>query len=205
MVLGLVRLLQGRRDPGAVLVWYLILGTIPALIVGYLMQRYAADALRSIEVVAWTMLAFAVALWLADRYGLTVLRLDHLRARHAVLIGLAQCLAFVPGTSRSGITMVAARLLGFERAEAARFSFLLSIPAISAAGIWEGLTLYREGASEVIHDAALGAGLAAVTGIVVIAGLMAWLRRATFAPFVIYRLALGAILLALVYLHVPLC
>jgi undecaprenyl-diphosphatase len=204
MIVGLARLATGKRDRGALLVWYLIIGTIPALIVGWLVQEYAGDALRRMEVVAWTMVVFAVVLWLADRYGLTILRMEHLRASHAVIIGLFQCLAFMPGTSRSGITMVAGRLLGFERPEAARFSFLLSIPAIAAAGLWEGKKLYEAGTPQVWHDAVLAAGLSAITGILVIAALMAWLKRSTFAPFVIYRLVLGAGLLAVVYLHVPL-
>lgn len=204
MIVGLVRLAAGKRDRGAILVWYLILGTIPALIVGYGVEHYVGDALRRMEVVAWSMVGFAIVLWFADRYGLTILRLEHMRASTALIIGVCQCIAFIPGTSRSGITMVAARVMGFERAEAARFSFLLSIPAISAAGLWEGMKLYQSGTAQAVHDAALAAGLSAATGVVVIAGLMAWLRRATFAPFVIYRLLLGAGLLAIVYLHVPL-
>jgi len=204
MIVGLARLATGRRDPGARLVWYLILGTLPALAVGWFIEHYAGDALRRIEVVAWTMVAFAIVLWLADRFGLTILRLEHLRASHALIIGICQCLAFVPGTSRSGITMLAARLLSFERPEAARFSFLLSIPAISAAGIWEGLKLYRTGTPVLVHDAVLAAILSGAVGIMAIAGLMAWLKRSTFAPFVIYRLVFGAALLAIVYLQIPL-
>jgi undecaprenyl-diphosphatase len=84
------------------------------------------------------------------------------------------------------------------------FSFLLSIPAISAAGLWEGRKLLAEGGAQQIHDAVLACGLSAITGVLVIAGLMAWLRRSTFTPFVIYRLILGAALLAIVYLHIPL-
>ena len=202
MILGLVRLADGRRDPGAILVWYLLAGTVPALIVGFLIERYVGDGLRRIEVVAWTMLGFAVLLYGADRFGLMIRRLEHMNLNQALIIGIAQCFAFVPGTSRSGITMVAARLLGYERAEAARFSFLLSIPAISAAGIWEGLKLFETGSDEMIHDALAACLFAAATGVVVIAGLMAWLRRSTFTPFVIYRLALGAFLLAIVYLDV---
>src|SRR3546814_10062176 len=83
--------------------------------------------------------------------------------------------------------MVAARLLGYERAEAARFSFLLSIPAISAAGLYKGYEVVREGDAEMIHAAVLAAGFSAIAGFIAIAVLMAWLRRATFKPFVVYR------------------
>jgi undecaprenyl-diphosphatase len=202
MIVGLARFAAGRRDPGARLAGYILAGTIPALIVGYLMDRYVGDGLRSMEVIAWTMLGFAVALYFADRIGLRIRRLEHVTLGHAIVIGLAQAIAFIPGTSRSGITMVAARFMGYERADAARFSFLLSIPAIVAAGLWEGLKLYQTGSSEVIGDALTAAALSAVAGLIAIAGLMAWLKTATFTPFVIYRLLLGAFLISIVYFGV---
>jgi undecaprenyl-diphosphatase len=199
MLRGLGLLLGGRRDPGARLVGYLLVGTIPALVAGFVVDQYVGTGLRKVEVVAWTMIGFAFVLYVADRWGPTIRTLADIRLPHAVVIGLAQAIAFIPGTSRSGITMVAARLMGFERAEAARFSFLLSIPAIAAAGIWEGLKLYQIGSREVIYDAAVAVVLSAAAGVVAIAFLMAWLRRATFTPFVIYRLLLGAVLLYLAY------
>jgi undecaprenyl-diphosphatase len=204
MIRGLARFVTGKRDPGAKLAGYLLVGTIPALIVGYIVERYFALALRSMEVIGWTMLVFAVVLYVADRFGLTVRRLEHMSWGQSLIIGLCQCIAFIPGTSRSGITMVAARLLGYERAEAARFSFLLSIPAVSAAGLWEALKIYESGSTDLMRDAVLVAVLSGVVGVLAIAGLMAWLKRSTFTPFVIYRLILGAALLAIVYLHIPL-
>jgi undecaprenyl-diphosphatase len=130
---------------------------------------------------------------------MTVLRIEHMRLGHALTIGCAQVLAFVPGTSRSGITMVAARLFGYERPDAARFSFLLSIPAIAAGGIYEGYKLYKIGSVEAVHDAVAVGVLSALAGLAAIAFLMAWLRRATFTPFVLYRLLLGGFLLYLIY------
>ena len=199
MAQGLLQLLRGKRNDGAKLVLYLLIGTVPALIAGFLVDRYAGDSLRSMKLVAWTMTGFAIVLYAADKFGLTVRRLEHITAGHAIIIGLAQAVAFIPGTSRSGITMVAARLLGYERAEAARFSFLLSIPAISAAGIWEGRKVLETGSAEMLHDALLACGLSAVAGFFAIAFLMAWLKSSTFLPFVIYRLLLGGFLLYLVY------
>ena len=116
-----------------------------------------------------------------------------------MIIGLAQAVAFIPGVSRSGITMVAARLMGYERAEAARFSFLLSISAISAGGIWKGRNVLETGSSEALHNAAWVCGLSAIAGFLAIAFLMSWLKRSSFPPFVVYRLLLGALLLYLVY------
>ena len=117
----------------------------------------------------------------------------------ALAIGIAQPMAFIPGTSRSGITMVAARMMGYERAEAARFSFLLSIPAIVGAGLFEGLKLFETGSSQVAGGARIAAFFSALTGLAAIWFLMRWLRRSSFTPFVIYRLILGVGLLVWLY------
>ena len=116
-----------------------------------------------------------------------------------MIIGAAQALALIPGTSRSGITISAGRLLGLERLEAARFSMLLSIPAVLGAGSLKALELYQAGDARLTADAVLAAGLAFVAALPAIFFLMAWLRRATFTPFVVYRVLLGAGLLALAY------
>ncbi len=199
MLQGLGRLLRGRVDDGARLALHIAIATVPALVVGFLVQHFLGDQLRSIHTVAWTMIVFGIVLYLADRIGLTVSRLPHMSRSQALVIGIAQTLAFVPGTSRSGITIVAARLYGYERPEAARFSFLLSIPAILAAPIFEGHKVIASGDAVLLHDAALTAALSAVAGFAAIAFMMAWLRRSTFTIFVVYRLLLGAALLYLIY------
>lgn len=205
MIRGFIRLVTGRRDangqldPSGLLAVYIIIGTLPALAVGYVINRFLGDSLRSMELVAWTMIGFGIVLYVADRIGLTELRLENMRLAHAFVIGCAQAIAFIPGTSRSGITMVAARLFGYQRADAARFSFLLSIPAIMAGGLLKGRELLESGSPGAMHDAIATAVLSGIAGLIAIAVLMAWLRRANFTPFVIYRLLLGAFLLYLVY------
>jgi undecaprenyl-diphosphatase len=205
LITGFFRLVGGRRDasgqldPWGRLAVYIIIGTIPVVIVGFLIDRYVGEGLRKLEIIAWTMPIFGIVLYLADRFGLTLKRLGDLRLPHAIIIGCAQSLALIPGISRSGITMVTARLLNFERAEAARFSFLLSIPASTAAGLLESYKIYEGGDVAVLHDAILIVLLTALAGLGAIAFLMAWLKRATFTPFVIYRLLLGAALLYFVY------
>lgn len=196
---GLARLATGRLDGGGRLALYLLAGTVPALIVGYLIERFAGDALRSMEVVAYTMIGFAIVLYLADRYGATLKSVEEMRLGHALAIGCAQVIAFIPGTSRSGITMVAARILGYRRTEAARFSFLLSVPAIAAAGLYEGTKLFQGGDADLIHAALWTALFSALAGLLAIAVLMRWLRRSTFLPFVVYRLLLGGTLLVLIF------
>ena len=130
---------------------------------------------------------------------MTVKKLDHSSYLDVLVIGVAQILALIPGTSRSGITMTAARFLGFERAEAARFSMLLSIPTIAASGLWLGLNIYEANDVTLTRGVLAAAGLSFVTAIISIAALMAWLQRSSFTPFVIYRVVLGIALLAIAY------
>ena len=199
LVVGGFGLLVGRRDDNTRLALYLIVGTIPVVIAGLAVARYMGDSMRSMELIGWTTLVFGIVLWVADRIGLTTRRLEHLRLPDVLVIGIAQALAIIPGVSRSGITMTAARFLGFERADGARFSMLLSIPTIVAAGTLAGLELYEAGDARLTADAVLAAGLAMVTALGAIALMMAWLRRATYTPFVLYRIVLGVVLLYFVY------
>jgi len=200
MAAGLLALVRGRRDPHARILGLIVLATLPVIAVGYMLDRNdMMDSMRSIEVIAWTTLGFGIVLYLTDQVGMTVRRIEHIGIMDAVMIGLAQVLALVPGTSRSGVTMSAARLLGMERTDAARFSMLLSIPTIIGAGGLKGLDLYQGGNAQLTADAILAAGLAFFTALVAIFLMMAWLRRATFTPFVLYRIVLGGCLLALSY------
>ena len=199
MIGDLTRMAKGRHDPGARLAGYLVLGTVPAVVAGFLLDRYYPGGIRGLEVIAWTTLGFGILLFSADKLGMTVRRLEHLGSGDVIIIGLAQVLALVPGTSRSGITMTAGRLLGLERKEAARFSLLLSIPVILGAGALKGWELYRAEDPQLTSEALLAAGMALVAALIAIAAMMAWLRRATFTPFVVYRLCLGALMLAVIY------
>lgn len=196
---GLGRALRGRKDPGANLFLYVVVGTIPVIGAGFALNHYYPGGIRSLEIIGWTTLGFGIFLGLTDWVGMTVRRMEHVRLVDALIIGVFQILALIPGTSRSGITMSASRLLGFERPDAARFSMLLSIPAILGAGVLKGLELYEAGDARLTAEAFLAAGMAFVAALVSIAVMMAWLRRASFAPFVFYRVALGCVLLALAY------
>lgn len=198
MTTGFFRVLRGRSDPMGRLALLLIVATLPVVAAGLGIKHFWPEGIRSMAVVAWTMTGYAVVLFAADRIGMTLRRVEHLGYGDAIVIGLAQCLALIPGTSRSGITMTAARFLGMERASAARFSMLLSIPGILGAGILEGRELLKHG-DGALHDAMLGAGMSFVAGLIAIWGLMAWLRRSSFTPFVVYRLLLGAFLFSIAY------
>ncbi len=192
-------LLRFNFSAEARLALFIALATVPAIVVGVAFKLTGfLDHIRGIEIVAWNAIIFGVILYVADRSGLRMLNVEDMRFGPAMIIGFAQALALVPGTSRSGITITAARWLGFERAEAARFSFLLGIPAIAGAGLLTVFDLHEQGLS-VPPDALFAAGLTFFSAIAAIAFLMAVVKRMSFLPFVLYRLALGAFLLVLAY------
>ena len=204
MLRGAVDTARGRRTPSAALLFYVVVSTVPIVIVGALLLIGGYEDgdlawLRRIDVIGWTMLGFGILLYLADRIGMTVRRIDHMTIGSAIFIGVAQVLALIPGTSRSGITMTAARALGFERADTARFALLMSVPAIIASATPSGISLYMSGDAGLGFDAAITAVLAFATALVAIAAMMQWLKRASFTPFVIYRIVLGLGILIWVY------
>ena len=199
MAVGAAKLLSGRKNPGARLILHLAVGSVPLAIVGYLFLDDIALHLHNVEIAAWSTIIFAVVLYISDRATMTLKRIEHLTVGQAFLIGCAQVLALIPGTSRSGITMTAARFLGFERSEAARFSLLLSIPAIIGPGLLAGLELQESDNLRLGGDALIAAGLACVVALISIFAMVTWLRRASFTVFVVYRILLGALLLALIY------
>ncbi|MDH3229747.1 MAG: undecaprenyl-diphosphate phosphatase [Alphaproteobacteria bacterium] len=200
IVRGTLRLLTFSGGPDTRLAAMLLVATLPIVGVGYFGRETVIPLLRNVEIIAWATVGFAILLWIADRIGMTVQRIEHIGYIGAATIGLAQVLALIPGTSRSGITMTAGRFLGMERIEAARFSLLLSIPTIAGAGLLAGYDLWQGGDVELRYDAAVAAGLAFVAGIASIAVMMRWLQSSGFMPFVIYRLALGGALLYWVYI-----
>lgn len=186
-------------EPGLRLVGLVAVGTVPVVLAGAALKFAGTDSLRSMALIGWTTLGFGLLLYLADRLGAQERSVQQMGFGGALAIGIAQALALIPGTSRSGITMTAARALGFRREEAARFSMLLSIPTIIAAGGLLTLDLIELGQAELRSDVLLGALLAFVSALLAIALLMRWLERASFTPFVVYRVILGAGLLAFAY------
>jgi len=199
LIVGVGHVLTFRGGASCRLVLHLGLATVPVVVAGILFKDQIEASLRSLEVIAWATLGFGLLLGIADRLGLTVRRIEHMRWGDALFVGLAQALALIPGTSRSGITMTAARMLGYERIEAARFSMLMSIPTIAAAGTLVGVDLARAEDWTVTREALLAAGLSMVAALLAVAVMMAWLRRAGFMPFVLYRIVLGLGLLAIAY------
>lgn len=176
----------------------LALATVPVVVAGGLLVLAGWEVLfRSTAVIGTASIGFGLLLYWADQKGARAKRLEGLALKPALLIGLAQILALIPGTSRAGITMTAGRALGFERTEAARFSMLLSIPTILAAGGWSSYQLIRTGGDAQIQAALFSAAVAFVTAIAAIHFLMRWLERASMTIFVVYRVVFGLALLVL--------
>ena len=169
--------------------------TLPVVIVGFVLNYAAWHWLTLVTTLAWANLVFAVLLWAADRFGQDVFRLTDMRWSAALAIGLMQVCALIPGASRSGVTMTAARFFGYDRLAAARFSLLLSLPAIAGAGLLKTIDLVGLGDMRLGLDAALVALLSALFALLAVRLMMSWLAKASFAVFVVYRLALGSILL----------
>ncbi len=183
------------KDENAKLFWLLIIGTIPIIFAGLLLRNYGTEWLRSTRLVGWTILGYGLLLFFADSCSMTIRQIKHMGVMDAVLIGLAQCLALIPGTSRSGITITMARFLGLERTEAAKFSMLLSIPAIIGATALVCWKIVVQGNFAEISQVFDGVVYSYVASILAIYIVMWWLKKSTFLPFVIYRIALGSFLL----------
>ncbi len=181
---------------------YLIIASIPVILVGLILHIYEPSWLLLVEIMAWATIIFGIILWIADHMPASDKTLKDINIKDAVIIGLAQCLALIPGTSRSGITMSAARFLGYSRTESAHFSLLLAIIAISGAGTLAGIELSQSGDWTIGIDAAIAALIAFVTGWIAIALMMKWLEKCSFKPFAIYRIILGSVLLILIYSNI---
>jgi undecaprenyl-diphosphatase len=199
MLQGFIKVLQGKRDGRVRLIGLLLVAAIPYLAAAFLMELYAGDALRSPLVIGNALVWFGLLLYGADRLGLTVRRIEHMTFGQALTFGLLQCCAIIPGASGTGITMTMGRVLGYERPDAVRFAFLLSMPILIATAGYKGWLVFAAGSAIDLPQAALAFGLSAVAGFLAIAFLSYWVRRSGFLPFVLYRVAFGAYLLYIFY------
>ena len=185
-----------RADPDARMGWYILLGTLPIAVLGLLFESQIDTVARDLRLIAGTLIGLGLVLWLADRTAAQRKETENLTLRDGLVFGFAQALALVPGVSRSGATITAGLLMGYSRAAAARYSFLLSVPAVLAAGLFN------------IGDATAGGGpgavptliatvLAFVSGYASIAWLLRFVSRNNYTVFVVYRIGLGVLILGL--------
>lgn len=188
-----------RNDPEARLGWFIILGSIPIVILGVLLQKTIETTFRSLWIIAGTLIVFGILLGIADTVGAKKRRLKELTVPHAAVFGVAQAFALIPGVSRSGGTITAGLFMGFERRAAARYSFLLAIPAVFGSGFYELYKVVKNPTHEVFSgsETAVATGVAFLVGLLVIVFFMNYISKHSFLPFVIYRIALGVALIAL--------
>jgi undecaprenyl-diphosphatase len=185
-----------RRNLDARMGWYIIIGTIPVVILGVLFADQIETGARNLWLVAFTLIIFGLVLGFADRVGRKQKSLASLNAGQGIMFGLGQALALIPGVSRSGATISTGLLLGYTREAAARYSFLLAIPAVLGSGFYE--------ARKIGSDASVSWGptitatvIAFIIGFAVIAWLLRWVSTRSFTPFVIYRVGLGLLVMIL--------
>jgi undecaprenyl-diphosphatase len=198
---GSLRLMQGRVDTkGAFLALCLIAATIPVILAGLAIKLAGVeDALRSVTLIGWTTLGFGLLLYWADKTGDVARKAEDWSLKHAVIMGVAQMLALVPGTSRSGITITAARRLGYGREGAARLAMLMSIPTILASGLLLSLDVIGQADWQMARDGMIAAVFAFVAALLALTLMMRLLRSVSFTPYVIYRILLGTVLLLYAY------
>lgn len=187
-----------RNDPEARMGWLIIIGSIPIVVLGLLFQKQIETVLRSLWIVAIMLILFGILLGVADYVGAKRRKLNEITYPHGVAYGVAQALALIPGVSRSGGTITMGLFLGYERAAAARYAFLLAIPAVFGSGFYQVFKSWDEPNQHFSMGETLAAtGVAFVVGLAVIAFFMNWISKRSFMPFVVYRILLGGVLIGL--------
>jgi undecaprenyl-diphosphatase len=188
--------LRGELD--ARMGWYVILGTIPIVILGFVFQNQIETVARDLRVIATTLIVLGIILLIADQRGQNTKKVENLNFFDAMVFGFAQALALIPGVSRSGATMTAGLFMGYDRASAARYSFLLSIPAVVASGIFQ-LRDIGAGGGPGVAATVIATLLAFISGYASIAWLLRYVSTHSFFPFVVYRVILGVIVAFLLF------
>jgi undecaprenyl-diphosphatase len=185
--------------------WLIIIGTLPIVALGYFGQEIIRNDFRSLWLIATTLIVFGIILGIADKYGKTERQLHQLTPMHGVLYGFAQSLALIPGVSRSGATIAMGRFMGYSREAALRYSFLLALPAVFGSGLYELRGALSETASARVFslpETFMATAIAFVIGYAVIAWLLKYVTTKSFSPFILYRIALGSLLILLLSLGV---
>lgn len=198
---GLSHLLTGKTNSDAArLALNLIIATVPVVIAGLILSVTGLDdAMRSVAVIGWTMLGFGLVLYWFDQKGAETETFEKWSVKHAIVLGLWQAIALIPGTSRSGITITGARALGYGRESAARIAMLMSIPTILASGTLLGIEVVATADAQAAKDGAIAAAFAFVAALAALTLMMRLLKSVSFTPYVIYRVVLGVILLWYAY------
>lgn len=175
--------------------WLIIIGTLPVVILGLLFRDFIENDVRNLWVIAWMLIGFGLLLGLSDVVGKKTRQIKDLNYRHGIAFGLGQALALVPGVSRSGGTITVGLFLGYSREAAARYSFLLAIPAVLGSGLFQFVTSYADLTQDLLLATLVATVISGLVGLSVIHFLLKYLQKGSFMPFVIWRLAVGGWLL----------
>ena len=194
-------ILYFKKDhEGFIILKNIIISTIPVTIVGFLVHINNFDIIRSLEVIGWTTLIFGILLGIADRNLKVIKYFKSLNLKDALVIGIAQTLAIIPGTSRSGIVITAGLYMGFSRFDASKYSLLLSIPVIIAATTLESINLFIEKGFFFNNEMIMGIILSFCVALITITLFMKWINKASLKIFVAYRIMLGILILIYAYI-----
>ncbi len=177
--------------------WLILIGSLPVVLIGLVFKDAIENQLRSLWVIAFTLIFFGVVLGVADKIGKRQRSIEQLTTKHGLLFGVGQALAVIPGVSRSGGTITVGLLLGYSRQAAARYSFLLAIPAVIASGLYEFAKTYQDLDASQLAATAVATMVSFAVGFSVIVGLLKYLSRGSFLPFVIWRVGVGILLLVM--------
>ncbi|HQS84656.1 MAG: hypothetical protein B7Y25_04055 [Alphaproteobacteria bacterium 16-39-46] len=193
---GFFPLFKGKITSEGMLIFYLIIATLPALVAGYIIHTLFGDGLRNITIIAWTSIVFGTLLYGVDRFCPFSKTLKDMRWWEALFIGCAQIFSFLPGASRSGTTITGGRFLGLSRIDATRFSFLMSIPVVTGALVLTASDAFKHHGTEPFTQTLFwGVIISFGAGLFAISFLMRWLKHHSYAPFMGYRILLGVGLL----------
>ena len=199
MLVAFFKSLTGEKSVDACTAWYILAATVPAIAAGLMFHPLIDIYGRSLLVIAATTMIFGALLWYADSKFVQQKKIENLTLRHSIYIGMAQAVSLIPGTSRSGITMTGALMLGYSREAAAKFSFFLSIPVILAAGSYKGIELATADFAVRWDMVLTGVIVSALVAIGCIHLFLIWLEKVGMLPFVIYRMFLGLALFAIYF------
>ena len=193
---GYNQVVKKKKTTEGKMFWYLVIATIPGGIIGFLLDTFAGDILKKPFIIAIALIVMGIILYVVDKRSKTTTDYEHMNFKQTFLIGLSQCLAFIPGVSRSGITMTAGRIMGVDRESVARYSFMLSAPIVFAATIFK--------LKDFVFSLPFFVGILAsfLVGIVVIKWLLNYLKKGSFKIFAIYRVVFGVIILLIVFTRI---
>ena len=193
---GYNQLVKKKKTTEGKMFWYLVIATIPGGIIGFLLDTFAGDILKKPLIIAIALIIMGIILYVVDRKSKTITDYEHMSFKQTFLIGLSQCLAFIPGVSRSGITMTAGRIMGVDRESAARYSFMLSAPIVF------GATIFK--LKDFVFSLPFFIGILAsfLVGIVVTKWLLNYLKKGSFKIFAIYRVVFGIIILLIAFTRI---